>query len=628
MTDPVSHPGFLAKRYGLDLRSLALFRIGLAFVIGIDLITRMGDLRPHYTDQGVLPRPAAMAWLSEGYWSIHLLSGHLWGQALIFLAAIALALAMLVGYRTRLATIASWALLISLHNRNPALIFAADDVLRAVMFWAMFLPLGARYSIDSALNPTPQARQSFLGVATLALMVQQCFIYMFSAFFKTTSSTWWPEGSAVYYALSFDQYVTPLGAWLLHLGSLLPLVTFITLLLEWVGPLFLFVPIRTSRLRNLAIITFILLHLGFGLTLHLGIFPLLSIVTWLAFMPTSTWEHWSKHCYGQPHWGLAIYYDADCGFCKKMVHLIRTFLCLWPTTPLQTAQGHPDIFAAMERQNSWVVVDEQGHYHYKFAAIAYVCSVSPVFWMLAPVLRWPPIMAAGNRFYEAIANNRRRAGLLTRPFKFHAFKVKASWISHSLAAIFLLLTSVWNLRSITNHRTLVNSNHTAIQALRRITHSRTANRLHPLVKIIRLDQGWSIFSPSPPRDDGWYVITGTLQNGTTVNVLQPNQPIAIDKPTLAQRQAIYQNLQWRTYFINLNRNLGEKLYPYYGHYVCRNWNRRYSGNQRLRQFSVTFMDERTVPPGEVQTVDEIPSWHQSCATDAAPTSADTPQADR
>ncbi len=47
---------YLERAYGLDLRSLALFRIGLAALILGDLIWRARDLRAFYTDFGVLPR--------------------------------------------------------------------------------------------------------------------------------------------------------------------------------------------------------------------------------------------------------------------------------------------------------------------------------------------------------------------------------------------------------------------------------------------------------------------------------------------------------------------------------------------------------------------------------------------
>ena len=42
--------------FSLDLRSLALFRLGLGLVLVFDLCSRLGDVRAHYTDYGILPR--------------------------------------------------------------------------------------------------------------------------------------------------------------------------------------------------------------------------------------------------------------------------------------------------------------------------------------------------------------------------------------------------------------------------------------------------------------------------------------------------------------------------------------------------------------------------------------------
>ncbi|MEM6426933.1 MAG: HTTM domain-containing protein, partial [Cyanobacteria bacterium P01_D01_bin.128] len=356
----------LGSRYGLDLRSLALLRIGLALIILTDLFRRSGDLTAHYSDAGVLPRSLlTQEYLTGGYWSLHALSGSPLFQGLLFVAAAIAAVFMLVGHKTRIATIVSWALLISLHNRNPALIFAADDVLRAVMFWAMWLPLGARFSLDSAFNPRSlNLPQRVFSAATLALMVQQCSIYIFSALFKTSSPIWWPDGSAVYYSLSFDQYVTPIGRLFLNAPPVMTLFNHATLILEWLGPLLIFVPFRTSFFRTLAVVMFVGLHLGFGLTLNLGIFPFLSAFTWLAFIPTDTWQRWTKRAFKAPQRGLTIYYDADCGFCKKVVCLLRTLLVL-PDKPAFTAQSDDSICADMEAQNSWVVVDWQGQRHFK-----------------------------------------------------------------------------------------------------------------------------------------------------------------------------------------------------------------------------------------------------------------------
>src|SRR5215212_6169444 len=120
--------GTLARRkvrelFGLDVRSLAVFRVGLALVLIADLAIRATDLEAHYTDAGLLPRSAvAPSWV----FSPHLLHGSAWFEAVLFLVAGVAAGMLLVGYRTRAATFVSWLLLVSLHARNPVLTQGGD----------------------------------------------------------------------------------------------------------------------------------------------------------------------------------------------------------------------------------------------------------------------------------------------------------------------------------------------------------------------------------------------------------------------------------------------------------------------------------------------------------------------
>lgn len=580
---------------GLDLRSLAAFRIGISIIILVDLFTRFGDLTAHYTDLGIIPRALLPEITKPGYWSLHTLSGEPIFQVLLFALATVMALLMLVGYRTRVVTIASWVLLISMHNRNPALIFAADDVLRALMFWAMFLPWGACYSFDSALNTSPRKLpERVLSGATFALMCQQCFIYIFSAAIKTKSPIW-VDGSAVYYALSFDQYVTGFGHFLLNFSPILKVFTQITLVLEWIGPLAIFVPFRNNLFKMGAVLTFIGLHAGFGLTLNIGIFPFLSIFSWLAFLPSSFWNSLEKRLQTTPHQGLKIYFDADCGFCKKVVHILRTLLIL-PGTPLLMAQDYPDVYGDMEAENSWVIEDWQSNRYFKFKGIVYVVSLSPIFKFLVPLLNWKPIMAGGTKFYEAVANNRKFAGNFTKPLKFRPLEIRKSRFLNIVAVILLIYAFLWNVQSY------------APDLFKR----RTWHRTEIMGRLTRLDQSWSIFAPAPPRDDGWHIIPGTLENGKEVDIFRGGKPVNWDKPSLSVRSEIYRNMQWRTYFINLNRAIGKKLYPVYGQYLCRSWNSQHQSGEKLEKFAIYFMDERTVPPGEQQTVKKKLTLEQSC----------------
>lgn len=589
----------LEEMFGLDLRSLALFRIGLALVVLTDLIIRAGDINAFYSDNGILPRTELFKLLNPWHWSLNLINGQPLFQTFIFGVGIFIVLLLLIGYQTRFATIATWALMISIHNRNPALLFAADDVLRAILFWAMFLPLGAYYSVDRAMNTSSdRIPRRILSGATLALSLQLCYIYIFSAAFKATSPNWTTEGSAVYYALSYDQYATPLGQLLLNFPPLMKLSTHITFVLEWIGPLFIFMPVRNSFFRFWTVVTFILLHAGFGLTLNLGIFPFLSIVCWLGFLPSNFWDKLAKRTDTPERAGLQINYDADCGFCKKVVHLLRTFLLLPSHTPLLKAQDDPSIYADMQAYNSWVVVDWQGNRYFKWEAIAYLVSLSPVFHPFAALLRLKPVMAIGNRVYETIANNRRAAGTFTRPFKFRELKVSPSRGLNIITLLLLGFVTLWNFKSL----------------MPKTLNRKTLNSIDWVSRVLNVDQKWSIFSPGPPKDDGWFVIPGEFADGSEVDLLQ-GTAVTWEKPSLQARNAIYRNMQWRTLFINFNRSEGRVLYPNYARYLCQQWNDRQPRSKQLTRFEIYFMSERTVPLGQVQSVEKIQKWQQTCTSE-------------
>jgi hypothetical protein len=114
---------WLLDAFSADLRVLAAFRIGLALIILWDLGERLPDLTAHYTDAGVFPRALISLHFGEvGPVALHALSGSAAWQAALFAAAILCALALLVGWKTRWAALASWLLMLSLHHRNPAVL--------------------------------------------------------------------------------------------------------------------------------------------------------------------------------------------------------------------------------------------------------------------------------------------------------------------------------------------------------------------------------------------------------------------------------------------------------------------------------------------------------------------------
>jgi len=294
--------GVFRRLFGLDLRSLAAFRIALGALVLVDLFLRAHDLRAHYTDTGWLPREAladvpARAWHS----SLHELGGSWEWAAALFLLHAALGLALLVGYRTRLAGLGVWLMTLSLQARNPMVLDGADMLLRHLMFWSLFVPLGARWSLDARRDPELTAAPGRVaGLATAALALQPVLLYEFAAMTKVQPE-WISEGTGVYYALMLDQLVKPLGKWLLAFPDLLWGINWATLVWEYLGPLLLFSPWRTPRVRLLAMLGFVGLQLGFGQTIRLMLFPWCSTLALVPLLPSEFWDALARRWPGLAH---------------------------------------------------------------------------------------------------------------------------------------------------------------------------------------------------------------------------------------------------------------------------------------------------------------------------------------
>lgn len=78
-------------------------------------------------------------------------------------------------WRTKVSGFFSLILLCSLHAHNPFVLFGGDSLLPMLLFWMLFLPVGARFSIDFLRNPEKLGalpdRHVSMGVAALLLQM-------------------------------------------------------------------------------------------------------------------------------------------------------------------------------------------------------------------------------------------------------------------------------------------------------------------------------------------------------------------------------------------------------------------------------------------------------------------------
>ena len=277
---------FLKKIFYLDSRSVALFRVGLGGMILLDLALRFRNLTAHYTDLGVLPREAVENWVwNIDHFSVHMWSGEAGLQIFLFLLAGIFAAFLMVGKWPKIALFASWVLLLSLHHRNPVILNGGDALLRLLMFWGLFIPLSTPIS---KTGETSSEHTQLFSLGTVAFFIQLICVYVFSGWLKSGAS--WQDGTAVYFVMQLDMHTTILGKSLQSFPSLMESLTFLTVFIEKWGFLLLLLGGLHTYFRYLAIVVFIALHMGFLLTLSLGIFPLVGILCWVIFLPSHFWE--------------------------------------------------------------------------------------------------------------------------------------------------------------------------------------------------------------------------------------------------------------------------------------------------------------------------------------------------
>ncbi len=280
----------LIDLFGIDPRTLAFSRIVVAAVLLYNLATRAVELRAMYSDEGMFPiADVARFWGPDTWrWSLHMLNGSTTYQAMLFAVAAFFALLLLIGLLTRVATIASWVLLASLHTRDPVLVTGGDILLLMLLFWGVFLPWGRRGSVDAWLRGRGDDGKGVLSVASAAILLQVAFMYLFTAFSKCNYL--WFGGDALESVFRNPMFTRPLGAWLVQFPLLLKGMTHLTLVLELVGPLLMFCPWKTRVVRAWVVSGFMLLHIGIELTMYVVIFSHASLAALTLFTPSTFWS--------------------------------------------------------------------------------------------------------------------------------------------------------------------------------------------------------------------------------------------------------------------------------------------------------------------------------------------------
>ncbi len=269
----------LKELFTLDLRSLALMRIGTGVVVVIDLIDRLKDINVFYNASGVTPYSAPTGGIFFHVFNL------LWKnqalEILVFFIAFLLAISLILGFKSKLSTILLLLIEILLVNQNNYVFFGVDTFIQTTLFWGIFLPWDRWFSVKRTDKTIPTKVITSAGIAYL---FQLALIYFVASLLK--SGYVWTDGTAVAYTLMSwfgDPAVAPL---LLNYPALTTMLTYSTLVIQHAFPILLFFPLKNWVFRTLAILSVIGMQIGINVSMVLGVFGTIATVMLIGALPT------------------------------------------------------------------------------------------------------------------------------------------------------------------------------------------------------------------------------------------------------------------------------------------------------------------------------------------------------
>ena len=308
--------------FGIDLRILALVRIAFGLIVLTQLAMFAGNIGEFLGDDGLFsPQQMAAGPVASSEISLHVLSGSSEWQLLLFGVHTVLALMLVVGYRTRVASVGTWVMTVSLFNGLSFMTHRADTLLCLMLLWGALIPWGARYSVDALKFDLRELPERVASLGTAGLIAQMPLVYFATFLDKLPNEAWNSEWSGVYYAL-FPEFVNGFGQFVATYQPevVTRLLSGLTLLIQAVGPVLAFFPLlvfTSSRVRrrwlNRLRIGVFCGFAGFQMvllaTVAIGLFPVISMAAMLPLLP---WFDGSRYSEVVEKWSRQVRESAGC----------------------------------------------------------------------------------------------------------------------------------------------------------------------------------------------------------------------------------------------------------------------------------------------------------------------------
>jgi predicted DCC family thiol-disulfide oxidoreductase YuxK len=612
-----------------DPRWLGIFRIAFGLILCADLLRRWAEAREYYTNDGFLPNHFSLFRpMGDRLFSLYHPFSTLGEIHVVFGLTALVFISYTLGYKTKLSQILAAILMTSLDARNLFVENGGDVVVNLLAVVTAFLPLGRRFSIDAVIASMGSFQEStsvelndrsrpqrdtepFVSLVVLLLLLQLAVIYFFNAVHKT--GVGWREGTAIHYFLEQDRIVTRLGVFIRENVPFeaTKLFTYGTLVIEGALPFLILSPILHRRFAMLLAIG---LHGGIALTSRLGPFSYVMVAFFFLILGAPDWEFLTRPFRRESRRATVIY-DADCGICLWLARLVKR---LDPFERL-TFVGNDEVerfpagVSPEAVDKTLVVVDSKGRVFHQEQAVRVVLFALPFGSLLGVWLLVPGLRQLARAVYDKVAVNRIRisaavglgacglpqpAAIDREPSDKPDAKVRTLrgdvrsglGLGREMAVALLgamLLTQLaidnpWIRSRVKVHR---------------------AEWMGEIIDRFRLLEGWGMFAPEPPYEDGRLVVDARTKDGRKLDPFTGQVPdFATDTPTgwgHEQFWCDYSNKIRFTWFSQHRQFLREYL---------KRWH-EFTGNpaDELVAFDVWWVEDKSPKPGEKHTKPLPPS---------------------
>ena len=609
--------------FNVDSRSLGIFRIFLGLLCLIDITRRWNYIEVFYTDNSILSSSTSTSY----YKMFNLLSTFTkpWEVYTFFFIGIVFSISLIIGYRTKLSQIICTLVIISIHTKAIILENAGDMFFNCILVWALFLPLGIAYSVDSLLKSLNKYKENniedlnnrdfginkpktIFSLAYFAILYQISAIYFFTGINKSGYD--WSDGSAVYKLYQLDTFLTPVGFYLREYIThpISAIFTYSTLYLELSVPLLLFIPFYSYIFRTIAVVALFFFHLMIRLSVKVGMFSFTMISTYPLLIDKKVYSFINKliEKYITKNKQYVLFYDSDCGFCHLTVRIIKRLdifhRIVYADKDFQGVKpsNYNDLYKDTailydrENQKQWI----------KTQAFGKIILLLPFGFLFGWIFLIPIVSNFYNFIYDTIANNRSKISsflgqkscevkinnnhniIEENEAVFIKYYIFSKQLSASIVVLILLIAS-FNYILVANDSV---NDFMKKNGYKKFKYNRTLKKICYYPRMI---QRWNMFSPTVLATDKTIIVEATLFNGEVINPFTGEEPYYDD----LHYTNIWtgHNQLWRKFFSRISKKHNKKYIPNFEKWLTRRANDYFDetlDGQKIKSVKIWSLTQR------------------------------------